>query len=95
MLSIPCGRLDRLQTAVAERDDLPGVPNLNFESIKTAQLFDPDEHRDYAGIVNWGRQNNIYHWIYQTRILIGAFCAQAFPFMDRLLLSQKPDFKNR
>ena len=52
MLRIPCGRLDRLQTAAAERDDLPGVLNRNLESIKTAQLFDPDEHWDYAGIVN-------------------------------------------
>ena len=52
MMSIPCGRLDRLQPAVAERDDLPGVPNRNLESIKTTQLFVPDQHWNYAVIVN-------------------------------------------
>ena len=52
MLRIPCGRLDRLQTAAAERDDLPGVLNRNLESIKTTHLFDPDERWNYAVIEN-------------------------------------------
>ncbi|MFP6725350.1 MAG: hypothetical protein VCB63_00745 [Alphaproteobacteria bacterium] len=52
MLSIPCGRLDRLQTVAAERADLPGVLTRNLESIKTTHLFDPDERWNYAVIVN-------------------------------------------
>ena len=94
MLSIPSGRLDRLQTVAAERGDLPGVLTRRFVSIKTTLIFDPEERWNYGVIVFCRRQTNFYHWIYQTRILIGAFCAQAIPFTDSLLLSQKPDLKN-
>ena len=52
MLSIPCGRLDGLQTVAAERGDSPGMLTRIRESIKTTHLFDPDERWNYAVIVN-------------------------------------------